>query len=319
MRAVLLAIAVGSLGFASVSHACLTLPDERLRTIPANGARDVSVDVAVLVDVSTAIGDDEPLPNDLATMRDANGETIAVSVTRVAHGKVEVRPEQPLERGATYQLEVRLPSRLEDQVVAQTMTFTTTSSTDEAAEAPFDVSLQQWVFAEDVELDSCSHHQRGTCVAVPDDVVTEVRFLRGQTPQDDDNLVQIVQGAFIANLGVTADDNFRCLQLRRVHSDGGRGEPVVVCADEAQTFELFDNDSLRCTARGIEHEGRMGRPAPGCAVQPGATTAAASLGGHVVAWLMLLGLGLLRRSAGGAAHEAASGRSSQRGRSRVVL
>lgn len=296
MRAFFLATTLTVMSYPSVSQACLTLVDETLRTIPADGARNVSVDVAVLVDVSGALAEDAPLPSVLATLRHSNGETLTVSATRVASGKVEIRPAQPLERGAAYELEVRLPSPSEGRVVARTMTFTTTSNPGEIVDAPLSVSLQQWTFAPEVGLSSCSPSPRGTCVVVPDEVVTEVRYLFDRTSQSEATLPVIHQGAFTANLGVTVNDNFRCLQIRQVRSDGTYGEPSVLCADEAPTFELLDNDSLRCTAQGIEHDGALRSQNSGCAVRPPASVARAPRGALAATTLALLIFGLRRRS-----------------------
>jgi hypothetical protein len=80
--------------------------------------------------------------------------------------------------------------------------------------------------------------------------------------------VSFSEGAFGTDIGATRDAINDCVQLRQRHANGAYGEPIVVCGEQAPRFTLFDNPSVKCTANGIEHSGRMSleRKDVGCAV-----------------------------------------------------
>jgi hypothetical protein len=82
-----------------------------------------------------------------------------------------------------------------------------------------------------------------------------------------EDLDSIHEGSFVTDLGSRYGSDCSSIRLRQRHANGSYGEPVFLIGTDAERFELFDNTSLKCTADGIEHAGRMApEDRPGCAV-----------------------------------------------------
>jgi hypothetical protein len=238
------------LATARTSLACSYAVDSTaLRATPAAGSDDVPTDVAILLDLSWANLDNSlPLPEGFATLRKPDGEVVPSSVERVAIWHAEVRPAAVLEPDTSYELIVQMPN-YDGAIVPKTARFSTGAGPLDVELEPPVAALQHWVFAPDVELNSCSPGNVGTCVALPAGEFVEWTFLLADRT-DPQMGTYLSEGPFTTD--ITADTSshpYRCLRLRRRAANGSYSEPTVLCGADAPTVELAG--SFTCGPRGI--------------------------------------------------------------------
>lgn len=259
MRAIFsLGVAVTLAVNSAPSSACSLLAEPEpvpfsLETAPADGDTGVPIDVAILV-----LG----RPSPMARLLTAAGAAVETTTAAVGKNDSEIRPSEPLLPNTQYTLEIEVG---ETASGVWPLSFTTGDKTTAPQSAQ--VSLERWVFADDVQLTSCNGPKEGTCVVIPEGAYVEVAptLADGGAP---DYAVDFHNHSYIAEVSPVRNADQGCIRVRQRLANGTFTEPARVCGADAPTYELGDNGSFACTAGGIEHEGEKTLIEPGCSVTP---------------------------------------------------
>lgn len=252
-----LGITAALAGYGASSSACQTLAEPvpfSVKTAPAAEATGVPTDVAILV-----FG----YRNPTARLTTAAGVNVETSTALVGENDSEIRPDQPLLPHTKYNLEIEVG---ETASGVWPLSFTTGDEPTPSQSAQ--ISLERWVFADDVELTSCDGPREGTCVVVPDGAYVEVMpALAGEDAGG--YAAYYYSHSFITELSTVSNADDGCIRVRQRLANGTFTDPTRLCGADAPTYELGDNGSFKCTAKGVEHDGEKTLAKPGCSVAPG--------------------------------------------------
>ncbi|HEY6562096.1 MAG TPA: Ig-like domain-containing protein [Polyangiaceae bacterium] len=286
-----LAAAAGgaTLSAATPADACTPFPPgpPELVGYPADGATDVPTDVLPIYDTAKA---NVTVPITKATFVLRWGDTRApLPATNHYASVFTLMPLARLEPNTAYVIEATLPSRIPNETVVDTVTFTTGAGPAAPAEKPQDVFLQNFFLVG--AIDSCDPIP-GTCVAIPAGQRLHATrtniFGQGDTSPElwDSSRFSILTQGSIG--GAPAG----CVSFRTRAANGLLSEPVVRCVAGAPTLAVNAEANLACTSNGITENGRVVSPARGCSISAGPAPSNAA---WLISALALLGAWRVKR------------------------
>lgn len=200
----------------SRSRACTCVPDAILASEPADGARDVPIDVAPIIE--------GPFEPDSVTLAEEDGAAVVFELntspgtTSCTGGNAELRLAADLEPDTTYVLRA-------ENADGDTTTVRFSTGSKRVPERELDAPEVRATFIEgNLIRDSCSLEIFG-CVAAPGTPQVEVIGTRG-----DDVLFRAFTGVdlYIDHLEHAPD----CIEVRERDAAGRRSEPTTLCGDD---------------------------------------------------------------------------------------
>lgn len=249
-----LAAAVGAASFSapSVAEACSTVLEKTWVGYPGDGSVDVPTDVVLTVDYHQLAGTEV---DDLtAVLTSSTGQTIGVHVelshptSETAYPSTEkLTPEAALEPNTVYTLGLSWTTEVGPG--SWEIRFTTGAGPYIGTPAPPTGAFLQHYRIELRDPTSCSPHPQGTCVALPEGLEVETRYI---SELGKDVSANLRRGSHWTNLtGIEQGTPYDCVELRTRAPNGALSEPVVLCGDEAEFVELTEESQVVCTAEGI--------------------------------------------------------------------
>jgi len=275
----------------SEARACSIAFEPAYVGYPADGSHGVPTDVQLTFDGYALWNETLPAADVAVTFTASSGESIEASVEQPYIRTYTVTPRAALEPNTTYT--VQIAEGAEAPHEPWTIAFTTGAGPfANTVSAPEDAFLRHYRLMPPFD-DLCGPPQNGTCVAVPEGIQVEARFIDdlGQTHEP-----YLHHGAYFTNLsGIDQGTNFECVELRTRAPNGAISDPVVLCGDDAESVDVDDASLLACTAEGIPAPVEIDeREGGGCRVSPSRPCS----GTGALALLIVFGLRRARRRRG---------------------
>jgi hypothetical protein len=219
--------------------------------LPAAGERDVPTDVVfVFASDNANLFDEEDISSAMFELTSPSGTSVRLTPRVEFLRHFELVPETELEPSTEYTLRATLPAqaRLEPSV-AVSLSFTTGEGPLSVPPAPPDARMQHY-HSTDTLISSCDLGTDGSCIFFPSTTAVVLSYT------DSPDTRYLVFGSWDANLsGVNQASSFACVTLRTRAADGTMSDPIELCRDDAETFDVPDLTGLACTENGLAING----------------------------------------------------------------